>query len=71
VIKVEGGEKEDGEEHMPPKKTRKRKRKRSSTYIIVSGIAFLLAFYIYYVTGNVIFPLILVILGIGIAVSSL
>ena len=65
MIKVKGGEIEKGEEPVS-----KRKKKRSSAYIVFSAIAFLLALYIYYVTNSWFIPLVLVILGIGIAVSS-
>ncbi len=64
MIKVEGGEKESGE------KTMSRRRKKSSAYLVFVFFVLGLAYYIYYSTHNLIFALILIALGVGIAISN-
>lgn len=61
---MEGGEIRNREEKMP------KKRKKSSAYGIVVVLTFGLAFYIYGTTHDLFFTLLLVLLGVGIAISS-
>jgi hypothetical protein len=67
VIKVERGEKEgNGEDGM----SRRKRRKKSSAYLIFVLFAFALAGYVYYTTHNLFFAFLIVLLGVGIAISS-
>lgn len=61
---MEGGEIENRGEKVP------KKRKKSSAYGIVVALTFVLALYVYGTTHELVLALLLVLLGVGIAISS-